>query len=82
MLPVQGCTLSRDFDQVALDTRDDAQKINIARGPRYAIELRDHKSAAAVQMNLLGEKSVNFRQKRSPRLWWPLNRLHRATAQL
>ena len=82
MLPVQVRTLSRDFDQVALDIRNNAQKIDIARGPRDAVELRDHKAATTMQVNILGEEGVNIREKRSPRLWWLINCLHRAIAQL
>jgi len=82
VLPVQVRTLSRDFDQVALDIRNNAQKIDIARGPRDAVELRDHKAATTMQVNILGEEGVNIHEKRSPRLWRHLNGSHRAVAQV
>ena len=82
MLPVQVRTLSRDFDQVALDIRNNAQEIDIARGPRDSIQLRYHESPTTMQVNILGEEGVNIREKRSPRLWWLINCLHRAIAQL
>jgi hypothetical protein len=67
---------------VTEDIRDNAQKIDIARGPCDTIELHGHEAAAAVQVNILGEEGVNLREKGSPRLWRLLNLSHRATARL
>jgi hypothetical protein len=63
VLPVQGCSLSGDLDELALDIRDGRQEINVACSPGDAVELRDHKAATAVEVDILMRR-VQFPRKK------------------